>query len=57
MNRGAFLPLLASGLVRIPKALGEMGYAPGRDLVVDVRYADGRLDRLPDLAREPGTPG
>jgi putative ABC transport system substrate-binding protein len=36
----------------IPKALREMGYAPGRDLVVDVRYAGGRLDRLPDLARE-----
>jgi putative ABC transport system substrate-binding protein len=29
-----------------------MGYAPGRDLVVDVRYAGGRLVRLPDLARE-----
>jgi putative ABC transport system substrate-binding protein len=88
MNRRAFLPLLASGLlirprlataqpagrvhrlgilaptaapapperntatILIPKALGEMGYAPGRDIVVDVRYADGRLDRLPDLARE-----
>jgi putative ABC transport system substrate-binding protein len=36
----------------IPKALREMGYAPGRDLVVDMRYAGGRLDRLLDLARE-----
>ncbi|HSB41262.1 MAG TPA: ABC transporter substrate-binding protein, partial [Methylomirabilota bacterium] len=39
-------------VILIPKALHEMGYVPGRDLVVDVRYADGRLDRLPDLARE-----
>jgi putative ABC transport system substrate-binding protein len=39
-------------VILIPNALREMGYAPGRDLVVDARYADGRLDRLPDLARE-----
>lgn len=39
-------------VVLIPKALREMGYAPGRDLVVDVRYAEGRLDRLPALARD-----
>ncbi|MGH7384133.1 MAG: ABC transporter substrate-binding protein [Candidatus Rokuibacteriota bacterium] len=87
MDRRAFLALLASGLVALPRraaaqpaarvyrlgilafsaapppseqttaailipnALREMGYAPGRDLVVDVRYSDGRLDRLPDLAR------
>jgi putative ABC transport system substrate-binding protein len=38
--------------ILIPKALRDMGYVPGRDLVVDVRYAEGRLDRLPDLARE-----
>jgi putative ABC transport system substrate-binding protein len=36
----------------IPKALREMGYAAGRDVVVHARYADSRLDRLPDLARE-----
>jgi putative tryptophan/tyrosine transport system substrate-binding protein len=39
-------------VILIPKALGEMGYAPGRDLVVEVRYAEGQIDRLPDLARE-----
>jgi putative ABC transport system substrate-binding protein len=38
--------------VLIPKALHAMGYASGRDLAVDVRYAGGRLDRLPDLARQ-----
>jgi putative tryptophan/tyrosine transport system substrate-binding protein len=41
-----------TAVILIPKALREMGYAPGRDLVVDVRYAGGQLDRLPALARE-----
>ena len=40
-----------TAVILIPKALREMGHAPGRDLVVEVRYADGRLDRLPELAR------
>jgi len=40
-----------TAVILIPKALREMGYAPGRDLTVDTRYAEGRLDRLPDLAR------
>jgi putative ABC transport system substrate-binding protein len=39
-------------VILIPTALREMGYVPGGDLVVDARYADGHLDRLPDLARE-----
>jgi len=38
--------------ILIPQALHAMGYAPGRDLTLDVRYAGGRLDRLPELARE-----
>jgi putative ABC transport system substrate-binding protein len=29
-----------------------MGYVPDRDLTVETRYADGKLDRLPGLARE-----
>lgn len=41
-----------TAVILIPKALLEIGYAPGRDLAVEVRYADGRLDRLSDLARE-----
>jgi len=36
----------------ILKALREMGYVSGHDLAVEVRYADGKLDRLPGLARE-----
>lgn len=33
-------------------ALRERGHAPGRDLTIDVRAADGRVERLPVLARE-----
>jgi putative ABC transport system substrate-binding protein len=36
----------------IPQALADLGYATGRNLVLDLRSADGRLERLPDLARE-----
>lgn len=38
--------------ILIPKALTELGYAPGRDLTVEVRHADGKLDRLAGLAHE-----
>jgi len=41
--------LLASG---IPKALAELGYVEGRNLVVDSRWAHGDLARLPGLALE-----
>jgi putative ABC transport system substrate-binding protein len=36
----------------VPKALGELGYIEGRNLVVDRRFADDKFDRLPALARE-----
>ena len=32
--------------------LRDLGYVEGRNLVVERRYADGKLDRLPALARE-----
>ena len=34
------------------QALNELGYAENRNFVVDYRFADGRIDRLPDLAAE-----
>ena len=30
----------------------ELGFAEGRDYVIDMRYAEGSIDRLPALARE-----
>src|SRR5262245_37938722 len=36
----------------IPKALGDLGYVEGRNLVVERRFADDKFDRLPSLARE-----
>lgn len=34
------------------RALAALGYAEGHNLVIERRYADGRLERLPALARE-----
>jgi ABC-type uncharacterized transport system substrate-binding protein len=36
----------------VPKYLEELGYAPGRTLLVEHRYAAGRLDDLPAMARD-----
>ena len=30
----------------------ELGYTPGKNIVIDVREAEGQFERLPDLARE-----
>jgi putative tryptophan/tyrosine transport system substrate-binding protein len=32
--------------------LRELGWVEGQNLVIDYRYAEGRFDRLPDLAAE-----
>jgi putative ABC transport system substrate-binding protein len=34
------------------RALQELGYVEGRNLIIDSRYAEGRFDRLPELAAE-----
>jgi ABC-type uncharacterized transport system substrate-binding protein len=34
------------------QALREFGYVEGKNIVIEVRYAEGNLDRLPELARE-----
>jgi putative ABC transport system substrate-binding protein len=36
----------------LPRFLAELGYAQGRNLVFEPRWAGGNLDRLPALARE-----
>jgi putative ABC transport system substrate-binding protein len=41
--------LVATG---VPLAMREIGYVEGRNLVVEARYAEGSIERLPALARE-----
>jgi len=38
--------------VNVPNALRELGYVEGQNLVIDRRYAEGHLERLPAFARE-----
>ncbi|MDH3604900.1 MAG: ABC transporter substrate-binding protein [Candidatus Tectomicrobia bacterium] len=42
----------ASPLAAFRQALRELGYAEGRNLVIEERWAEARLDRLPVLAGE-----
>src|ERR1700739_526865 len=42
----------AETLASFATRLRPLGYVEGRNLVVDGRSADGKLDRLPGLARE-----
>ena len=37
---------------RFEAGLRELGWTPGSNIVIDYRYADGNLDRLPTLAAE-----
>jgi putative tryptophan/tyrosine transport system substrate-binding protein len=42
----------ASGPNGVPSALRELGYLEGQNLVVERRFAEGKITRLPGLARE-----
>ena len=50
--------LFAGALAQRPQTQGlwqglqELGYTPGKNIVVDTREAEGKFERLPDLARE-----
>src|SRR5262245_6461867 len=45
-------PSVATTTHLVPRHLHELGYVEGRNLVVERRFADGQLDRLPALARD-----
>ncbi len=41
-----------TAVILVPKALRKLGYIEGQNLVVERRYAGGKLDLLPGMARE-----
>jgi putative ABC transport system substrate-binding protein len=41
-----------AGLNALLQGLKDLGYFEGRNIVIELRSADGRIERLPDLARE-----
>jgi putative ABC transport system substrate-binding protein len=53
---GYLLPVPSSATTHLQEAfrhgLHELGYAEGQNIVIEFRHADGRLERLPELAAE-----
>ena len=49
---GTLEPSIPGTANLVPKLLRDSGYVEGRNLEVQRRFADGRIDRLPQLAKE-----
>jgi putative ABC transport system substrate-binding protein len=49
---GATGESVSSLFLALEEGLRELGYVEGRNIVFEQRYADGRMERLPDLAAE-----
>jgi putative ABC transport system substrate-binding protein len=43
---------LAGGQLELEQALGALGYVEGKNIAIEYRYADNKLDRLLALAEE-----
>lgn len=49
---GVGSPSASDAVTALRRGLAEAGYAEGRDLVIEARWAEGRYERLPALASE-----
>ena len=50
---GSGSPIAASHLLdALRQGLRELGHVEGQNIAIEYRWAEGRLDRLPDLAAE-----
>jgi putative ABC transport system substrate-binding protein len=50
--RGGSPGTSAKGVAAFERALNETGFVPGRNVAIESRWAEGRLERLPELAAD-----